>query len=438
MRPRSTSLEDLHARTLQFIDTSTTSSRSRRFRPSYPRQAWRQYARRMPALDARSELNEFGASVRERLRPFFMEEVNPGADERDGKDLRIPSALMQRAAELGLFGQSLPKELGGQALDLMHWARTLEQVGYLSDDTSFSTLLSLRVAIAHAIWSTGRADLIERYARPMARGELRGALAYSDSADAFSFRSIARKEGSGYILNGEKFLVTGGSDADVFMTYLKEESGDLIVVLIERTDGGVTTEPVPVTGLRSMGLSNFKFKDTVVSAERVMVAHDGLSHAQRFLNSRRALLVCGPLGGMEAIIELCITSLEGVVRYRMPVLEMPNVQATLGQMFVHLETSRAILYRALEHVAHSKDYNSLFDPLVSAAKYYVAERSVNVCHAAFRLLGGKGYTRAFKVERFLRDAYGLMAGGGAQDILEIQLGEYAVSKVHTSNFRGKK
>lgn len=380
----------------------------------------------------------FSTEVRERFRSYLVDEVNPGAEERDLHEQPIPRALMQRAVEVGLFQLPLPKALGGGGLDVHRWGLVLEQVGYLCEDASFPTLVSLRSAVAAAIFETGRADLIERYALPMARGTLNGALAYSDAADPFAFQSNVKREGDTCVLNGEKFLVTGGVDADVFMTYLRVESGDMVAVLIERGDEGVSTAAVPVIGLRSMGLSNFKFKDTRVPASRLIVERDGLSHAQRMLNARRVLLPCAPLGCMTATFELCVEALRGTRRYQQSVLELPNVQSTLGRMWVDIESSRALLYAALRRAATgSGGYDPLFDPLVSAAKYHVAERSIEVLHHAFRLLGGKGYTRALRVERFLRDAYGLMAGGGAQDILEIQLGVAAVSRVEQRLKGGK-
>lgn len=372
----------------------------------------------------------FSASVRERFRAYLVDEVNPGAEARDAHEQPIPRALLQRAVELGLFQLPLPPALGGEGLDVHRWGLALQEVGYLCEDASFPNLISLRSAVAATLYETGRADIIEKYAKPMARGELNGALAYSDAADPFAFQSNVKREGDTCVLDGEKFLVTGGVDADVFMTYLRVESGDLVCVLIERSDPGVTTEPVPVIGLRSMGLSNFKFAQTRVPASRVIVERDGLSHAQRLLNSRRVLLACAPLGRMIATFELCVEALRGTRRYKTSIVEQPNVQATLGRMFVDIESSRALLHSALRRARDQRgDYDPLFDPIVSAAKYHVAERAIDVLHSAFRLLGGKGYTRALRVERFLRDAYGLMAGGGAQDILEIQLGVGAVARV---------
>jgi acyl-CoA dehydrogenase len=387
----------------------------------------------------RASLEHFAAATRERLRPFIDTEINPGAHDRDASGSVISRALMRRSAEVGLFGSPLPKAIGGQGLDLLHWGLVLEQVGYLSDDYSFPTLLGLRTAIAGAIYDSQRADLIERYAAPMARGDLAGALAYSDGHDPFSFRTQIKKKGSAFVLDGEKILVTGGSDADVFMTYAQEESGDLVVALIERSDPGVTTEVVPVVGLRALGLSSLKFVDTPIPPERIMVARDGLSHSQIFLNARRALLCCAPLGGMTAIFEYCIHALGETVRYGQTLLEMQNVQAQLGRMYIDIEASRALLYSSLERATlREAGYEALFDPVVSAAKHFAASRAADLTATAFRLLGGKGYTRASKVERFLRDTYGLMAGGGAQDIIEIELGIAAAKEAQDRLRRGKK
>ena len=382
----------------------------------------------VPTVDERIQV--VADQVRARCGDFIRERVNPGAADRDSSDRPIDRSLLEEAARIGLYGMLLPTELGGKGGDTLVHGATLEQVGYLCEDLSFPLLLGVFERIAEEAWLSGRPEIIERYAGPMARGEMFGSFAYTDGTDPFSFRSTATRSGSGYVLNADKPLVTGAELADVFMTYLREESGDLMVCFVERSDPGVTVLPVPVTGNRAAGIGRLVLDDVHVGAERVLVSSDGLSHAQRFLNSRRVLHACAPLGRMQAILERCVDHLAGTVRYEQPLTEFANVQAALGRMLVLVETARAVTHRALERASHADAH---FDPIHSVAKYTVVEASIELSTIAMRLLGGAGYVRANGYERHFRDFLGLISGAGTQDILEIDLGVMAASQRDLSN-----
>jgi alkylation response protein AidB-like acyl-CoA dehydrogenase len=146
------------------------------------------------------------------------------------------------------------------------------------------------------------------------------------------------------------------------------------------------------------------------------------------LNARRTMLVASQVGAMQAIHEHCIAELGETVRYGQPLTELQGVQAALGRQYVSIESSRALLYRALARLAgYEGRIDPLFDPVVSAAKHFVTEQALSLATSALRLLGARGYVRG-RVERFMRDSLGLLAGGGTQDCLEIDLGTRAIAE----------
>ncbi len=367
--------------------------------------------------------------ARTRFASYVREFVNPGSDERDRLGVTFSRDILLEAVKCGLWALGMPKTCGGGGLDAYRWGITLEQLGYLADDGSFPLVISIRAAIANAIHGAGRADLDDKYVKPMVRGELGGSFAYSDGADAFAFNSQLKRDGDDWIAEGAKLLVTGGADADVYMTYLRDpESRDLMVVLIERADKGVEVTPVEVTGLRAAGLAALRLDAVRLPKDRILCADDGITHAQQFLNERRTLLACGALGRMQAVFEMCIDSLDKTMRYGKPLVEMQNVQASFGRMYAGIESARALAYHALQRQAKLVGgWDPIFDPIGAAAKYTISERAIEISTRAFRLLGGKGYVRDSQIERYVRDFYGLLAGGGAQDILEVDLGMGAIS-----------
>lgn len=370
--------------------------------------------------------SELAHSVRQRFGNFIGERVNPDTSARDAANAPLPRALLCEAARLGLLGMSLPRDAGGEGCDVYTWGRVLEEVAYLCDDLSFPLVMSLFASVASTIYESGRHDLIERYVRPMVRGERFASFAFSEERDAFTFRSTAARDEDGYVLNGRKVIVTGGLLADAFMTYVRAEGGDLAVILVERDDPGVDLTPVGTMGVRAAGLASLRLDNVRVPVDRVLVASDGLGHVQRFLNQRRLLLSCGAVGRMRWAVDACVQLLSETERYRMALTDMQAVQAKLGKLFVSLETSRIVAHHGLQRLA-SKAYDPVWDPHLSAAKYYLTEQALHVGHTILHLTGGRGYESKYGFERYVRDVTGLISGSGAQDILEVDLGVWLAS-----------
>lgn len=374
------------------------------------------------------EASEIGRETQRRFGAFIREQVDPGVIERDAAGECFDREMLRRSAELGLSSYSMPRELGGGGADAFAWGVMLEEIGYLCEDGSFPLVLSLYAAVANAIHRSASPALVERYVVPMVRGRCFGSFAYTEGADAFSFRSTAVRRGDRWILDGHKLMVTGGTRADVFMTYVRRENGDLAVFLVDRDDPGVSVEPLEVAGLRAAGLACVRMSSVALPDERMLVPADGISHAQLFLNDRRGLLVCGPLGRMRAILEKVAGFVARTERYGRPLADLPSVQASLGRMFVAVQTARAMAHQALGGMRRA-DRNPIFDAQMGATKYFVVEQAIAVGTAAMRLVGGSAYLRDEHYERYLRDFYGGIAGGGAQDILEVNLGAYVSSMV---------
>jgi alkylation response protein AidB-like acyl-CoA dehydrogenase len=382
----------------------------------------------------------FGSGITElvadRFAAFIKERVNPGAAERDEHDRPLSRELMNEAARVGLLPLAFAKDVGGEGMDYGTYGLVLEQVGYHCTDLSFPSLLSLFPDVARVIQDVGRPELNERYVKPMCRGDRFGCFAFTDETDAFNFQSSARKvEGGGCVLAGEKSMQTGGFISDCFLTYVADENQDLSLCLVDRDDPGVEVLPVACLGMRSAGITKLRLTDVQVPPERVLVSHDGLSHAQRFLNSRRIFLICGGTGLLQAMLEECIRILGQTIRYGSSIVELQNVQAGIGRIYVALETARTMLHRALERIHFSKQ-DPHFDTVVSAAKYYGVEQALVVTQQMMRLLGGKSYTSRLPFQRYLRDFYGGVMGGGTQDILEINLGLEVISAVERRFTKG--
>jgi alkylation response protein AidB-like acyl-CoA dehydrogenase len=143
-------------------------------------------------LSDSSTPEEVEAYASAELADFFATEVNPGAVQRDEACEVIPRAVFERAAEIGLLNYLIPREAGGLGGGRRAFGLILEQIGYLSLDLAFSTMLAMYADVPNVIHRAGRPALLERYVRPMAAGARLGTFAYTDYGDAFDFRTQCR------------------------------------------------------------------------------------------------------------------------------------------------------------------------------------------------------------------------------------------------------
>jgi alkylation response protein AidB-like acyl-CoA dehydrogenase len=375
------------------------------------------------------------AEVERRFGPFVRERVNPGADRRDHAAEPLPRVLLTEAAELGLHGFSLPSEIGGQGRDRFEWGIVLEELSRISRDAGLSPVIDVNAGVAEVLFRTGRAELIERYATPMAAGAFVCPPAAYESRDPFEYRTVAREVAGGWLLDGCKPFVGGAVFADAFLVYAREEeSGDILSFVVERADDGVGVERLLTTGLRSMGFGSVRMDRVRIPRERVVAGADALSAFNAYLRNRRLMTACAVVGHLRALFDDCVLALDGRQRGGQSVLDYPNVQRTVGDMFTAIHASRAIVHHAL---AAMDERDRFFDPMATVAKEFVSQQAVKVGLAVMELQGGEGYMQCHPWERSMRDALGLIGGQGAQELLLIQLGQHAALELRMAARRGR-
>ncbi|ANN18247.1 hypothetical protein SD37_23125 [Amycolatopsis orientalis] len=365
----------------------------------------------------------------------LLDEVSGTVVERDEARQPPPAELLDALAAAGLHGLSLDPEIGGEGVDVLTWGMVLEQIGYRCLDSALPMIINHTIDIARFVHESGRTDLIEKYAVPIGRGTIGAGIAYTEDADAWSFRTVLRRKGDDFTLSGYKSYVTAGTISDVFLTYPLDEAGDMVACLVERNDPGVTVTPARPLGMRTAGAAALTFQDVLLPADRILQASDGLTHAQRFLSNQRLWITCAPLGRAQRVMEDCAARLSTSIRYGEPVSGLKNVEATLGRMYVAIESARAMLYHALTHVGAGLA-EPVFDPILSAAKHFAAEQIRSVLESAFRVSGGYGFYGTPHLGRYMRDFSGLTLVAGTNDILETNLGAGVVARAGRNHENG--
>lgn len=388
-----------------------------------------------PTLQPYERADAVAAEVHQRFGGFLRDRVNVSAAARDRDGSPIPRELLSACAELGLLGFSLPAAVGGEARDKFDWGIVIEEASALCEDGGLTPLLDMNIGIIELILATGRADLIESYARPMASGHIFGMPAAYESRDPFDYATRARQVEGGWVLTGQKEFVAGAQFADVMLVYARDEaSEDILSFLIERHDGGVTIAPLATTGARSMGFGVLTLDEVWIPAARLLHAADAQSAMHGYIRNRRVMTAAQSVGRMRAITAQCVRQLAGRQRGGRPVVQYGNVQATIGSLHAAIEVSHAMLIRALAET-QSAHRDPDFDPITTVAKHFVTEQAIQVGLAILDLMGGEGYMQKHPWERYMRDTLALIGGQGAQELLLVQLGQRALLDMKAKELR---
>src|SRR5262249_37119791 len=217
-----------------------------------------------------------------------------------------------------------------------------------------------------------------------------------------------------WLLSGSKPFVGGALFADAFLVFAREmESGDILAFLVERGDEGVSIDPLATMGLRSMGFGSLSLDRVRLTAERLVIDADALSAFNGYLRNRRLMTASAVVGHMRTLFESCVRALDDRQRGGRGVLELPNVQRTVGEMFTALQASRALVHQALATTYGPRDLH--FDPVSTAAKEFVAEQAIKVGLAVMNLQGGQGYMGPPPWGRHLRGGLRSIRRQGSQE-----------------------
>lgn len=393
-----------------------------------------------PAIEPRTrsswqaEVDSLRMEARSRFQPFIERRSNPAARERDRMNAPVARTLFEEAAEIGLLQFSLPTAVGGEGRDKFEWGIVLEELATVARDPGFSILLDVSVETTDLILRTGRPDLAERYVPRLVSGQWMGMAASYENRDFYDYASTARQAGDDWVLNGNKGFIAAARMADLFVIYVRDaESNDLLGFLVERDDPGVTISGLETMGLRSLGLGQMTLYDVRLPGERLVWHADALSEMNAYMRNRRLMTASTLVGTMDALATRCVERLSTRIRGGRPVLDYPNVERSVGEMRVAIETSRAIVHRALDATRGPRD--RYFDALATAAKHYTAETALHVGQLVMNLQGGQSYMTLQPWERYMRDVLGLIGGQGAQELLLIQLGQRTVTEIDTGQVR---
>ncbi|MFJ2768927.1 acyl-CoA dehydrogenase family protein [Streptomyces sp. NPDC087300] len=372
------------------------------------------------------EVERVRLEARHRFGGFVLDHVNPGSYFLNHGRQALDKRLFEQAGDLGLLRFSLPAEAGGEGRDKLAWGVVVEELARLSRDPGFAVLLDITVEITELLLSSGSPELIDAYVPDLMAGRRFGVQGAYENRDPYDYRSTARLDGEEWVLNGAKRFLAGARFADLFILFVRDEaSNDMLAFAVETDDPGVRAVHMDTMGLHTMGLGQVVLHDVRLPAWRLVWRADALSELNTYARIRRTMSACGVLGALDGVVDACVESLTPRRRGGRPVLDYTNVERTVGEMRMLLQSARAGIHRALDGT-RSPGRDPHFDEFATVAKHQAAEAALSVGRLVMGLQGGEAYMSAFPWERFMRDILGLISGQGSQETLLIQLGQRAI------------
>ncbi|WP_148203890.1 isovaleryl-CoA dehydrogenase [Nitrobacter winogradskyi] len=377
------------------------------------------------------DLGETADAIRETVRDFAANEIAPRAAEIDTSN-QFPRDLWPRLGALGLHGITVEEDYGGAGLGYLEHCIAMEEISRGSASVGLSYGAHSNLCI-NQLRRNGSDAQKRKYLPKLISGENVGALAMSEpgaGSDVISMRTRADRKGDRYILNGSKMWITNGTIADTLVIYAKTDAaagarGITAFILEKGMNGFSTAQKLDKLGMRGSDTCELVFEDCEIPEDNVLGdAGRGVNVLMSGLDYERAVLAAGPLGIMQACMDMVMPYVRERKQFGQPIGSFQLVQAKVADMYVTMNACRAYVYA----VAKACDRGEITREDAAGAILYSAEKATQCALDAIQLLGGNGYINDYPAGRLLRDAKLYEIGAGTSEIRRMLIGRELFEK----------
>ncbi|XP_040189740.1 isovaleryl-CoA dehydrogenase, mitochondrial [Rana temporaria] len=383
----------------------------------------------VPIDDTVNGLSDEQKQLRHTIHRFLQDHLAPKANEIDQqnefKDLRN---FWKKLGDLGVLGITAPTEYGGAGMGYMEHVLVVEEISRVSGAIGLSYGAHSNLCINQLVRNGSEAQK-EKYLPKLISGEHIGALAMSEpnsGSDVVSMKLKAEKKGDYYILNGNKFWITNGPDADVVIVYAKTDSNikpashGITAFIVEKgTPGFSTAQKLDKLGMRGSSTCELVFEDCKIP-EKNMLGHigKGVYVLMSGLDLERVVLSAGPLGIMQAVMDHAVPYLHTREAFGQKIGYFQLMQGKMADMYTRLTACRQYVY----NVARACDQGHVNAKDCAGVILYSAECATQVALDGIQCLGGNGYINDYPMGRFLRDAKLYEIGAGTSEVRRLVIG----------------
>jgi len=383
----------------------------------------------LPSLNF--DLGDTADMLRDTVLSFASDEIAPRAAAIDEAN-DFPTDLWQKMGALGLLGITVEEEYGGSGMGYLEHIVAMEEVSRASGAVGLSYGAHSNLCV-NQLRLNGNQEQRERYLPKLISGEHVGALAMSEpgaGSDVVGMRTRAEKKGDRYVINGSKMWITNGPDADTLVIYAKTDPAagprGITAFIIEKGMTGFNpAQKLDKLGMRGSNTSELVFTDCEVPEENVLGKEGtGVKVLMSGLDYERAVLAAGPLGIMQACMDVVVPYVHERKQFGQPIGEFQLMQGKLADMYVTMNAAKAYVYA----VGKACDRGEVTRKDAAGAILHAAERATWMALQAIQCLGGYGYVNEYPTGRLLRDAKLYEIGAGTSEIRRMLIGRELMSE----------
>jgi alkylation response protein AidB-like acyl-CoA dehydrogenase len=355
-------------------------------------------------------LDEQEKMIRDSVRRFIEREVAPNVAQIEASD-EFPQRLIDRMAELGLFGMAVPAEYGGIGISLPALASVMEELS--AGWTSLPSFLNSHCTVAHILAQSGTPEQQARYLPKLADGSMRAAIVLSEpgaGSDLQAIRSTALpRTGGGYSLSGTKVFITNGLRASLFLVLAKTDpkaeprkEGLSLLIVEKGTPGFSVTRLFDKMAFKHVDTAELLFEDAQLAADAVVggIGGRGMQQLLSVLEIGRVAMAATAVGLARSAFASALRFAKEREAFGVPIGNHQAIQIHLANMATKLTAARCLTMEA----ARAKQQGGRADMLAGMAKLFASEVCLEVTCDAMRVHGGYGYVADFPVERMYREA----------------------------------
>jgi alkylation response protein AidB-like acyl-CoA dehydrogenase len=361
-------------------------------------------------------------AILDSIETWVEKEVRPQARHFDQAD-EYPHALVEQMKELGLFGATIGQAWGGLGLSSSTYAKIVIKVAsaWMAPSGIFNSHLIMASAIERFGTEAQKAEFLPR----MARGEFRGGIGLTEpnaGSDLQAIRTVARRDGDDYVVNGAKTWITNSANGHGILLLVKTDPQaqprhkGMSLFIAEKGPGFVVSGKMKKLGYKAIDSCELSFDDYRVPASRLVGGEEGKGFAQVAggLELGRINVAARGCGIAQGALELATRYAQERSAFGKAICEHQAIQLKLAQMVTKVEAAKLLI----EQAARKYDADERCDMEAAMAKYFGSEAGVFCANEAMRIFGGYSYSTEYEIERYYRDAMLMCIGEGTNEILQ--------------------
>ncbi len=376
-------------------------------------------------------MNENQRMIAEMIRDFGAKEITPFRKEWDDNQ-HFPIELFKKLGELGLMGVLVPSEYGGSGFGYFEYVTAIAELSKLDPSVGLSMAAHNSLCTGH-IMMFGNEEQKKKYLPKLATCEWLGAWGLTEpntGSDAGNMRTVAKKEGEYYIINGAKNFITHGYSGDVAVVIARTgEVGDshgMTAFVVEKgTPGFKGGRKEDKLGMRASETAEMIFEDCKVHESQILgEVGEGFIQSMKILDGGRISIAALSLGIAQGALEASIQYSQERQQFNQPISRFQGISFKLADMATQVEAASLLTFKA----ADLKNKGEKVTLAGAQAKYYASEVAVSVSNEAVQIFGGYGFTKDYPVEKYYRDSKLCTIGEGTSEIQKLVISREVLKK----------